>query len=71
MALIYDENGFVIGDDGQPSDDQMRLELAKKQPTLGQTVKQMVNNPANDISAMWNPKGVAQGLASEIGRAHV
>ena len=64
MALIYDENGFVIGDDGQPSDDQMRLELAKKQPTLGQTVKQMVNNPANDISAMWNPKGVAQGLAS-------
>ena len=29
MAAIYDELGNVIGDDGRPSPDEMRYELAK------------------------------------------
>jgi hypothetical protein len=61
MALIYDELGNVIGEDG-PSVDEMRYALS-----LPKTIQRMVTSPANDVSALSKAqtyKDIAGGFGS-------
>jgi hypothetical protein len=68
MAAIYDALGNVIGDDGQPSIDQMQYELARngKPSPLDSAVNAIKNVAINNNPLMLRKQGI--DLAGDIPR---
>jgi hypothetical protein len=68
MAAIYDALGNVIGDDGQPSIDQMQYELARngKPSPLDSAVNAIKNVAINNNPLMLRKQGI--DLAGDVPR---